>query len=240
MEIPCSRVAHQSKSFSAYRKMNDSTDFVGRNLKRVAEVWLDDYKNYFYRNQPKRYNKLDAGDLSKQHKLKKHLNCKPFKYFLDVVAPEMLKYFPIEPWYFASGSIQSLSKSDLCIGTPLKDIRSRLLLVNCSKSNDFMLTHERSIKHNDTNDQCIDSNRLNLYNCHHMFGSQHWKFNIDMRQIINPSSEKCLTAHISQRNITLEPCDVSNVNQKWKWSFENVTALRNWHTFGLKVPKVQD
>lgn len=70
-------------------------DFSGRNLKRVAEVWLDDYKEMLYRSEPERYSKIDPGDLTKQFEIKNSLNCKPFKYFLDVVVPEMVNTL----WY---------------------------------------------------------------------------------------------------------------------------------------------
>lgn len=40
LEVPCSRTCHLSKMHSAYRTSEKQIDFVGRNLKRVAEVWL--------------------------------------------------------------------------------------------------------------------------------------------------------------------------------------------------------
>lgn len=95
LQVPCSRVAHLSKVLSAHRNTETPTDFSGRNLKRVAEVWLDDYKEMLYRSEPERYSKIDPGDLTKQFEIKNSLNCKPFKYFLDVVVPEMVNTL----WY---------------------------------------------------------------------------------------------------------------------------------------------
>jgi polypeptide N-acetylgalactosaminyltransferase len=81
-------------------------DFISRNNKRVAEVWLDEYKQYFYDRHPERYEKLDIGDISKQLAMKKKLVCRPFHYFFDVIAKDMLQYFPlIEPVHFASGTV---------------------------------------------------------------------------------------------------------------------------------------
>jgi hypothetical protein len=59
-------------------------------LKRVAEVWLNDYKKYLYRGDPLRYAKIDVGDLRERFELKIKLNYKPFKYFVDTVTLEML------------------------------------------------------------------------------------------------------------------------------------------------------
>lgn len=67
---------------------------------------MDDYKKYFYQRHSERYENLDIGDISKQLALKKQLICRPFDYFFDVIAPDMLKYFPlIDPVHFASGTV---------------------------------------------------------------------------------------------------------------------------------------
>lgn len=80
--------------------------FFSRNNKRVAEIWLDEYKKYFYARHPDRYRDLDIGDISQQVALKQKLNCKPFSYFLEHVAPDLLERFPLEDFpHFASGTV---------------------------------------------------------------------------------------------------------------------------------------
>lgn len=54
-------------------------------------MWLDDYKQYLYRNAPERYARVDAGDLTREKTIRKNLNCKPFSYFLEVIMPDMLE-----------------------------------------------------------------------------------------------------------------------------------------------------
>ena len=72
---------------------------------------MDEYKYNFYDRNPERYNSLDPGDLSYMLGIKKKLNCKPFKYFLEEVAPDMLdRYPPVEPPTFAYGGVSSSSK----------------------------------------------------------------------------------------------------------------------------------
>jgi len=123
-------------------------------LKRVAEVWLDDYKQYFYRNDPECYSKIDAGNLTEQLERKENLKCKPFKYYLEVVAPEMLIYYTIEPQYFAAFSIQHM-ESKKCLGLYQLNYDAHIVLENCSfnllspiKGSDFVLTLEKSIRYN--------------------------------------------------------------------------------------------
>lgn len=234
-EVPCSRVAHLTKKHSAHRHAENATDFVGRNLKRVAEVWLDDYKQYFYRGEPSRYFKLDPGDLTKQFEKKKSLNCKPFKHYLDIVAPDMLMYYPLEPQHFAAGKIQSRANLK-CLGILNGHFAQSVALVNCTRGVgvDFELTLEKTIRYNDTNDQCLTSTNLTFTNCHHQRGTQHWKFDLETRQIRNPLLKKCLEAN-GENLVFMGDCDVENIEQQWKWTFENRTALNDWDRNGIAI-----
>lgn len=48
---------------------------------------------------------MDPGDLSEQFAVKERLKCKPFKYFLDVVAPDMMEKYPPFQTEFAIGAV---------------------------------------------------------------------------------------------------------------------------------------
>lgn len=79
---------------------------IFRNNKRVAEIWLENYKQYLYARHPERYEHLDVGDISKQLALKQKLQCKPFSIFFDLIAPDMLERFPFVDFPdFASGTV---------------------------------------------------------------------------------------------------------------------------------------
>ena len=125
-----------------------------KNLKRVVEVWLDEYKFLFYKNHPER-KEIEAGDLTEAIEVRKRLNCKPFKYYLEKVAPQILERNPIHPRAdFASGAIQSLADQNLCMGN--SESYQTLKLENCSKNlehavnrQSFNLTWHRMIQVND-------------------------------------------------------------------------------------------
>lgn len=206
-------------------------------------MWFDDYKKYFYRGDAERYAKIDVGDLSKQFELKRKLGCKPFKYFLDNIATEMLERYPLKPQYFATGSIQSLA-TKTCIGLPILQYHINPILVNCNenlekpfKGSDYILTMEKSIKINDTNDQCLDANQMILDNCNHQGYYQHWIYRIDTQQIYNPYSKKCLTGGEINEKIFTAPCDSETIYQKWIWAKYNMTALENWNKTGIIWPE---
>lgn len=183
MQIPCSHVAHTTKHRTPYRMEKYGVDYSARNLKRLAEVWMDEYKEALYKTDPKRY-KLDAGDLTKQFELKKRLNCKPFKYFLEVVAPDLADRFPPFPDNFASGSIISEADSKSCITyvgpTPDHPLQLRPCsanLTNPAANQKFELTWFRTIKFQLGGDtMCVDLANANMYGCHYNFGNQLWKW----------------------------------------------------------------
>lgn len=70
---------------------------------------MDEYKNNVYERNPERWNKIDAGDLSVALAHKNKNNCKPFKYFLEEVAPDMLDRYPPVEEAFAFGGVSSQS-----------------------------------------------------------------------------------------------------------------------------------
>lgn len=93
-------------------------DFLTRNYKRVAEVWMDEYKEYLYMRHATKYQNTNAGDLTAQRAVRERLQCKPFKWFMEHVAFDLIeKYPPIEPPDFASGAIWSDADTNLCVDT---------------------------------------------------------------------------------------------------------------------------
>lgn len=67
---------------------------------------MDDYKKYIYMRNPERYENIKTGDLSFQLAIKEKLQCKPFSYFIERVAPDMLQFYPlIDPPPFARGAV---------------------------------------------------------------------------------------------------------------------------------------
>ena len=85
--IPCSRVGHVFRRRRPYGT-DTKGDTMSYNSMRLAEVWLDDYKKYFY-DVRKDLSGQSYGDISNRVELRKKLNCKSFKWFLKNIYPEM-------------------------------------------------------------------------------------------------------------------------------------------------------
>ena len=84
--VPCSRVGHVFRYNQPYKF---GGNFLTRNSQRVAEVWLDDYKELFYYVQP-HLRTAHFGDIKERLELKKRLKCKPFKWYLQNVFTDVI------------------------------------------------------------------------------------------------------------------------------------------------------
>ena len=63
---------------------------------RLAEVWMDEYKEFYYIRSPE-IKRLEIGDISAQIAVREKLQCKPFKFFMEEVAYDLVKKFPLPP-----------------------------------------------------------------------------------------------------------------------------------------------
>lgn len=70
---------------------------------------MDEYAEYLYLRRP-HYRNIDTGDISEQKRIRKSLNCKPFKWFMQEVAFDLVeKYPPIEPPDIFDGKVKRLN-----------------------------------------------------------------------------------------------------------------------------------
>uniref|UniRef100_A0A8C8JK84 Polypeptide N-acetylgalactosaminyltransferase n=1 Tax=Oncorhynchus tshawytscha TaxID=74940 RepID=A0A8C8JK84_ONCTS len=109
--LPCSRIAHIERAHKPYTQ--DLTAHVRRNALRVAEVWMDEYKNHVYMawNVPLQNSGIDIGDLSERKALRNRLLCKSFSWFLANIYSEMRTYSDT----VAYGVLKNALRSDLCL-----------------------------------------------------------------------------------------------------------------------------
>lgn len=131
------------------------------NRKRIVEVWFDDYKKFVYERNRAKYEKIDVGDLSEAIKLREKLKCKNFDYFINEIAPDLVKKFPTVEKQFARGLLQ-LKNTDLCI-TIIDQSQIEedydVILVNCEEAPPFELSWYRDLRIAG-NVVCLDSNDI--------------------------------------------------------------------------------
>lgn len=183
--VPCSRVSHSFRSINPSRTRKE--DYVARNFKRISEVWLDEFKDLPRQLEPERYANIDPGDLTHLKALRKRLKCKPFRWFLTQIAPDMIRLYPplANPPKFASGAIQSVANPRLCLDNLGNLFAEKVGLAECNdnllepgENQKFIYSFFKDIRQDSGRyKSCLDAYELNLGDCNQEnFGNQFWVY----------------------------------------------------------------
>lgn len=236
--IPCSRVGHVFRKRRPYGSP-DGEDTMIRNSLRVAHVWMDEFKEYYFRQRPEAVN-VHFGDVSSRITLRKSLNCHSFSWYLKNVYPELT--LPTD-----SDDIQQkkskllvmdqkkrnqvyighyqlrLSNSGLCLASE-KDMKtkgSRLVLRNCLRVKNQLWSQTDKGELRLAQYLCLDGEEVHprLSKCHEMGGTQKWKHKFATNvPVYNVAAGMCLAAEKSQVN-SYVIMDICSSNQKTQWDF---------------------
>lgn len=258
--VPCSHVGHIFRSRSPY-KWRAGVNVLRKNSVRLAEVWMDEYKQYYYQRIG---NDLgDFGDVSDRIALRDRLQCKSFGWYIHNIYPEL--FVPGEA--VASGEIRnlggvSLGLSAMCLDSAAHktDMHKPVGLYPCHEQGGnqyWLLSKEGEIRRDEA---CLDyaGKEVILYPCHGSKGNQEWIFNPKTGQIKHGSSGKCLEMSKSRDSLWMQTCDSSllnygvpserNANQRWKFENFNRSKLASpfedddsWSTsFSTKLTELID
>ncbi|CAH1118570.1 unnamed protein product [Phaedon cochleariae] len=223
--VPCSRVGHIFRDFHPY-SFPDNKDTHGINTARLAHVWMDDYKRFFFRHQPALENNPIVGDLTHRKQLRQKLKCKSFKWYLDNVYPE--KFIPDER-VFAFGQVRT--EFDMCLDDLqlAEDKVGPLGLYQChpyvAMSQYFSVSHRGELRNENFCAEVFQERDVQLTECHGHKREQYWVL-YKNGTLYNPSTKKCLSGDgvDNGRGVKVEHCR-NSVYQRWRFDEVNDTAV---------------
>ncbi|CAB4054819.1 GALNT [Lepeophtheirus salmonis] len=215
--VPCSHVGHIFRKRSPY-KWRTGVNVLRKNSVRLAEVWMDEYKKYYY---DRIGNDLgNFGDVSSRKELRKNLECKSFHWYLKNIYPEL--FIPGEA--IASGEIRN-KVSTQCVDSAAKpdDMHKPLGLWPCHKQGGnqyWMMSKDGEIRREDS---CMDyaGSDVILFPCHGSKGNQQWFYDHEEETLTHSPTHKCLSLNEKRDKLIMAVCDSKEPRQRWKFSTYN-------------------
>ncbi|CAF1000536.1 unnamed protein product [Rotaria magnacalcarata] len=224
---PCSHVAHVFRKETPYKFLESESVFVTifKNYKRVALVWLDEYKQLIYAVNPD-IKRLNGGDVSDRLQLRQKLNCSSFKDYLKMF---QLRNFPFNHRFIGTISTSNRRCLDSMMGPDIsKGLNTQVSAQACHKDGGnqiFLYTTTNKIHFDEL---CLEpgdgkptANRNIIFAmCTDDRIEQHWEYDQQTLQLKNEYyKEKCLSV-AGDSNVILTHCDINDSSQKWTFNQE--------------------
>ncbi|XP_059354389.1 polypeptide N-acetylgalactosaminyltransferase 14-like isoform X1 [Carassius carassius] len=226
--IPCSRVGHVFRKKHPYIFPEGNAITYIKNTRRTAEVWMDEFKLFYYSARPAARGK-SYGDIHGRQELRKSLKCKSFKWYLDNVYPELKVPDDSDAKSGVIRQRQNCLESRIVEGQDLPV----LTLAPCSITKDvpaanqeWIYTHGQQI-HNQQHCLSVSTtfpaSQILLVPCNITDSKQHWqKSGTHLEHLASRfciDSEMALDGIESSKMLVISPCEQSAHTQRWEVPF---------------------
>lgn len=215
---PCSRVGHIFRKKHPYTFPEGNSRTYLKNSKRVAEVWLDEYKRFFYDAKPAA-KKIVINSIQQQRDLRRQLECKSFKWYLEYVYPEL---------QLPNGddvAFGQLRQGDVCLeadGLKHGDVVKIAQCLPSKITQEWTYGKGGEIRSGNVCLNAQDKEYTSLVvvigNCvGHEQGTKRWSRH--GRQLIHMKTALCLDKH-DRWGIILSECHPNTYSQQWDFTVE--------------------
>ncbi|XP_004527090.1 N-acetylgalactosaminyltransferase 6 [Ceratitis capitata] len=240
LDVPCSRVGHifRSDDWTGIQTENED-DYLYKNYKRVAEVWMDDYRYYLYKHAYGLYEKIDEGDLTDQFALRDKLHCKSFKWFMENIAFDLVKVYPPKGMTdFTYGQVKSVGAPNLCLDALGQPDYRAIGVDTCDpekmfpvRQQDWALSENHDLRMRGE-EYCLQTadrkpnSALQLYDCTYGKKDQLWYYNRQHEWLVYGKDRKfCLEVRPELKQVVINRCRQNYPNMKWTFTHVNDTLL---------------
>ncbi|XP_025103798.1 polypeptide N-acetylgalactosaminyltransferase 2-like isoform X1 [Pomacea canaliculata] len=219
---PCSHVGHVHRRQPPYifPEGGPASTYL-KNTRRVAEVWMDEYKRFFYAARPTA-RMQDFGDVTERRKLREKLKCKNFRWYLETVYPELRLPISDELGY---GHIQQGSG---CVDLDVGQLPVIAKLRQCVQNKDTQDWSWRRKGIIVSNGMClsVSPSETQLYviiKFCDFTDNQRWIR--QEKQIVHEATGKCLDSRKVKTGLQVSDCDEQQDSQKWDITMETTINL---------------
>ncbi|CAE8625130.1 unnamed protein product [Polarella glacialis] len=241
--VPCSKIGHV---FKAVEHRFPSGESLHKNFKRIAELWLDEYKEFYMDSFPMARG-IDSGDLTLARQNRDRLKCESMDWFIQKVYPSMFVPKPIRKkgLFKSQGGYGCLDMHMIALASnPRQNPHvSPAGLQPCAVWSDYnqwyLMKNTRRLVHIGIwTEECLgvkeprDANQENaevvVCQCAKYAGSGcsereiEWKWIEKLGMLKHESSGRCLTTTGMQGRLAAAlSCDRSPEERRNKWAFED-------------------
>ncbi|XP_002741689.2 polypeptide N-acetylgalactosaminyltransferase 13-like [Saccoglossus kowalevskii] len=213
--IPCSHVGHVFRASQPYKFPEGNIKTFMRNNMRVAEVWMDEYKDIFYALKPQLKGE-DYGDVTERKELRDRLQCHDFKWYLQNIYPEL----PIPDLKVqARGELRNLGKIGYCMDTMGANAMCAHPCHGIGHNQMFSFSWQQKIWFGEL---CLTSSPYQRASIQQIFANQcnsprviHWQHTVNGK-MMDTKTGKCLDIGTDQKFLILKTCE-NSATQNWKW-----------------------
>ncbi|XP_004677540.1 PREDICTED: polypeptide N-acetylgalactosaminyltransferase 12 [Condylura cristata] len=216
---PCSHVGHVFPKQAPYSRQKALANSV-----RAAEVWMDEFKDLYYHRNP--HARLEPfGDVTERKQLRKKLQCKDFRWFLENVYPEL--HVPEDrPGFF--GMFQNKGLQGYCFdyNPPNENqvVGHQVILYPChgmGQNQFFEYTSQNELRYNTRQPEaCLaveaGADTLTMHLCQETAPENQKFFLKEDGSFIHKQSKKCVQAEKHRESVipVLRDCTTS-AHQQW-------------------------
>ncbi|CAD5223591.1 unnamed protein product [Bursaphelenchus okinawaensis] len=218
--VPCSHVGHVYRSHMPYGfgKLSGKP-VISTNMLRVIKTWMDDYDKYYYIREPQAV-KRTWGDITEQLELKRNLQCKSFKWYMQKVAYDVERSYPLLPENDVWGEAKNKATGK-CIDTMGQGVPGRVGATPCHGYGGNQMVRINKAGQMAQGEWCIRPVAGVLKTGHCTKGTVNgpFQYDKDTQQIKDNYRDKCLTVRDDGgSDLISEDCNPGDPNQKWVWT----------------------